>query len=124
MPAPQACLRATPADRPEIAPSCPPSLLMIVRPDRLPHSVQRPVPNTTLSLRSFSVQVQVFKRRRCGCRQPIAAFAALRAVLADVTLPVKSGGKDRATGKRDNRGNDEARCEPVRLFARAAHGAS
>jgi hypothetical protein len=39
-----------------------------------------------------------FQRRRCGCRQPIAAFVALRALLADVTLPVKAGGKDRANG--------------------------
>src|SRR5260370_6136213 len=58
-----------------------------------------------------------------GCRQPIAAFAALLAMPTDVTLPVKSDGKDRATGMRDDRWNDEARCEPVRRLGRAAHGA-
>ena len=46
---------------------------------------------------------------------------ALRAVLADATLGVKSNSNDWAT--RDDRGNDEARSEPVRRLKCAARGA-
>jgi len=41
----------------------------------------------------------------------------------DVTLSGQVDGKDRATGMRDDRGNDEARCETCRRLGRAAHGA-
>jgi hypothetical protein len=34
----------------------------------------------------------------CGCWQPIAVCAALQALFVDVTLAVKSEGKDRANG--------------------------
>jgi hypothetical protein len=33
-----------------------------------------------------------------NCRQPIAVWAALQALLAGATLAVKSDGKDRASG--------------------------